>query len=146
MKVILLQDVAKIGARYTVTDVADGYALNQLIPKGLAEPATPQNLKKLESRSASIEATKVADAEAFAAAKEKLAEVTLTITVEANEQGHLFGAVKASEVVTAAKAVGVIIEEAQVIMEEPIKATGNHVVKLAGGKEVVEVTLEVVAK
>lgn len=146
MKVILLQDVAKIGTRYTVTDVADGYALNQLIPKGLAEPATPQNLKKLESRSASIEATKAADAEAFAAAKEKLAESTITVTVEANEQGHLFGAVKASEVVEAAKAAGVTIEEAQVIMEEPIKETGTHMIKLQGGEETAEVAVEVVAK
>ena len=50
MKVILLQDVAKIGKRFETVDVPDGYALNMLIPKRMAEPATPENLKRVDAR------------------------------------------------------------------------------------------------
>ena len=49
MKVILLKDVAKIGRRHEVAEVPDGYALNMLIPKGLAKAGTPENIKKLTS-------------------------------------------------------------------------------------------------
>ncbi len=57
MQVILLQDVAKIGRRFDVVNVADGYGLNKLIPQGMAKPATPENIKKIKAQSASNEAS-----------------------------------------------------------------------------------------
>jgi peptidylprolyl isomerase len=66
MKVILLQDVAKIGKRFEVANVPDGYALNQLIPKRMAEPATPANMKKIERRQAERTASAEASTARFA--------------------------------------------------------------------------------
>ncbi len=57
MKVILLQDVAKIGRRYSIVEVNDGYALNQLMPKKLAEPATPANVARVEKMRSSTAAS-----------------------------------------------------------------------------------------
>lgn len=146
MKVILLQDVAKIGRRFSVTDVPDGYALNRLIPQKLAEPATPQNLKKLERKASTVAAAKEADHDAFVVAKDKLSGMSLTINVDANEIGHMFQALKADMVVAAAAEQGVVIEETQVQFPKPIKEIGTHTVELHGGGEVAVVSVEVVAK
>lgn len=130
MKIILLQDVAKIGRRYDVVNVPDGYARNQLIPKRMAEPATPANLKRVQKMSADKTASNEASTEAFKVAVETIKVTPVTITVEANEKGHLFKAVSAKEVVVAAQAVGAVVTEDMVVFESPIKEIGDHSVTL----------------
>ena len=133
MKIILSQDVAKIGRRYDVVEVPDGYALNQLIPKKMAEPATPANLKRVEQMSANKVASAEADAESFKTAVETIEATPITITLDANDQGHLFKAVSADEVATAAQAVGAMVNEAMVNFSAPIKEVGEHEVTLKHG-------------
>lgn len=144
MKVILLQDVAKIGRRFAVVDVPDGYALNRLIPSRLAEPATPGNLKQLEKRAAASAATKEADHEMFVKSLEILKDKNVVVTVEANEQGHLFQALKPVVIVAAANGMGATISESQLIIKEPIKSVGEHTIELQSGDTKAEVTVEVV--
>ena len=146
MKVILLQDVAKVGKRFEVANVPDGFALNKLIPQKVAEPATPAALKQLEKRSAQIASEKEADTEAFTKASAALAETTLTIPVEANELGHLFQAVKPEAIVEAAKEAGVSISTNQLIIPAPIKEVGSHTIALHSGDEESKVAIEVVSK
>lgn len=146
MKVILLQDVAKIGKRFEVTEVPDGYATNQLIPKRMAEPATPANLKRIERRQAENDANKEASEAVFTVAKKALAEKTVTVTVDANEQGHLFKAVSEADVAEAAKAAGVDVEASQIKISIPIKSVGEHSLKLVNGVSSAEFTIEVVKK
>ncbi|NCN11716.1 50S ribosomal protein L9 [Candidatus Kaiserbacteria bacterium] len=146
MKVILLQDVAKIGRRFSVTEVPDGYALNQLIPKKLAEPATPINLKRIERRQASIVASKEASESLFEAAVKALDEKGIIISVEANEQGHLFKAIREADIVAAASTAGVIIDQNILQILTPIKAVGEHEVQLTGGKKNHLFTVTVVKK
>ncbi|MEN9921790.1 MAG: large subunit ribosomal protein [Candidatus Parcubacteria bacterium] len=135
MKVILLQDVAKIGRRFSIVSVPDGYALNQLIPKKLAEPATPINLKRIEKYQATVVAGKQADEGRFDAAVAALHENVPVVTVEANEQGHLFKAVHEDDIVTAAAVVGVSIDRSMVKISSPIKSVGDHTVELVGGSK-----------
>ena len=86
MKVILLQDVAKIGRRFDVITVPDGYGMNQLIPKGMAKPATPENLKAIQAQTATNDAAKAQADEVFAQMTAKVDTVALEVPVEANEE------------------------------------------------------------
>ncbi len=133
MKVILLQDVAKIGKRYSIVDVPDGYALNQLVPKKLAEPATPINLKRIEKMKSDNAANADAVKRQYEANVEVLADVKVTVEAEVNEQGHLFKAISAEDIVAAAKAVGISFDVKQVVINKPIKESGEHTVVLSHG-------------
>lgn len=146
MKVILLQDVAKIGRRSEVVSVPDGYALNKLIPQKMAEPATPENLKKVQAQAEKIEANRVAADAAFEEALEALSERTITLEMEANENGHLFKAISADDIVNALQDEGVQVTKQQVLLPRQIKEVGSHDVKLASGEKEGSFELEVVAK
>lgn len=141
MKVILLQDVARIGKRFEVANVPDGHALNMLIPKRMAEPATPENLKRLEARKSKVTADKNAAAENFAATAERVNGSTQTLTMEANEQGHLFQAVKTDQV-----AALFDVAADQVKMADGIKEIGEHQVEITDGEHTATFTLKIEAK
>lgn len=146
MKVILLQDVSKIGRRFEIVDVPSGHALNKLIPQGLAEEATPQNVKKVEARAARTEAERVAADAAFAEALEALADKEITIEVDANENGHLFEALKSERIAEVLAEEGVQITAQQIHIKTPIKELGEHTVELREGDKVGEATINVVAR
>lgn len=146
MKVILLQDVSKIGRRFEVVDVPSGHALNKLIPQGLAEEATPQNVKKVEARAAKTEAERVAADAAFSEALEALAEKEVSIEVDANENGHLFEALKSERIAEALNEEGVNVSAKQIHIKTPIKEVGEQTVELREGEQTGEVTINVVAK
>jgi len=133
MKVILLQDVAKIGLRHEIVDVPNGYAANRLIPHKLAQPATPANLKKVGKVHAAV-AGKMADTEAmFTAAKTALETEPLVVAAEMNEQEHLFRAISAADIVAAAKAKGIAVTSQMVGFPEVVKSAGEHTVALQAG-------------
>ncbi len=146
MKIILLRDVAKIGRRYEVVNVPDGYALNQLIPKKMAEPATPANLKRIEKMSTDKVASAEADSESFKTAVETINATPITITLEANEKGHLFKAVGADEVATAAQAIGAMVTEGMVEFSSPIKEIGDHEITLKQADQHATITISVAGK
>jgi large subunit ribosomal protein L9 len=134
MKVILLRDVAKLGKRFAVAEVSDGFALNQLIPKGMAEAATPENLKRVGARIEKQQTTKENSEAEFTVALATLVETSLSIAVEANAQGHLFKGVKAADIAAAAAARGHAIPVDSIQLREPIKALGTHAVVVKHGK------------
>lgn len=146
MKVILTQDVAKLGRRYDTVDVPNGRALNMLIPKGLAMAATPENVKRIKSQSDKVAAERAESNAAFTKATEKLDGETVTVAVKANPKGHLFEALKEEAVAEALAEKGVTVESTQVIIAEPIKELGTHEVSLSNGDERISLTLEVVAQ
>lgn len=146
MKVILMQDVARLGRRFEIKEVPDGHALNMLIPKGMVMPATPENVKGIESQAAKVASEQAASGEAFSAALESLKDKTVSVTVEANEQGHMFEALKAESVVEALAADGVTIEASQVAIEGAIKEVGEHTITLVSGSITGKVVIALVAK
>jgi len=146
MKVILLQDVAKIGRRHEVVEVPNGYAMNQLIPSRKAEPATAVNMKKISKVHASIAANSSNMEAVFNAAKEALQAEPLTIATDMNEQEHLFQAINDGDVVSAAEAKGIAITSSMVGFPEVVKSAGDHTVTLQHGSHSAPFTITVVKK
>ena len=125
MKIILLDDVTKVGRRGEVREVSDGYARNYLIPKKLALSATAGNLKNLghikqqqEAKAGRIKD----DAEALRARIETL---VFEDRRQASEEGKLFGSVTSQDIVEFLAARGVKVERRRVLLDEPIKALGE---------------------
>jgi large subunit ribosomal protein L9 len=125
MKIILLEDVNKVGRRGEVRDVSDGYARNFLIPKKLALGATAGNLKNLEhiKKQANAKADRAkADAEGIRAQIEALAYEERR---QASEEGKLFGSVTSQDLVDFLDKHGVKVERRRVQLDEPIKTLGE---------------------
>ena len=147
MKVILLRDVAKIGRRFDVVTVPDGFALNKLIPKNLAQAATVENIKRLQNQSQKVQKDQASQEAGFHEALSKLKDTEVTITVEANNEGRMFQGLKADAIAMAVKeAVGYDLEAEHIIMKTPIKTVGEHEVELVSGKVHGVLVLNITAK
>ena len=147
MKVILLQDLAKIGRRYEIANVPDGYALNKLIPGRMAEPATPANIKRVQAIASKQSADASNEAEAFTVAAATLKNATISVAVEANEEGSMFEALKTDAVLAAVKdQTDVILKPDWIVVTTPIKTLGDHTVLLSHGEAQGECSLTVVQK
>ncbi len=136
MKIILLDDVAKVGRRGEVRDVSDGYARNYLIPKKLALTATAGNLKNLAQikTQQDTKAQRIkGDAQALGARIEGL---VFEVTRQASEEGKLFGSVTAQDLVDFLASRGVEIERRRIQLDEPIKALGESAVGIRVHSEV----------
>lgn len=132
MKVILLKDISGIGRKHDVKDVSDGHARNFLFPRGLAQEANASRLKQVESlRKASEEGQRV-QKELLLKNLEALKGVRISLSGKANEQGHLFKGIHKEEIVSALHS-GAHVEllPEHLLLEHPIKATGEHVVSVA---------------
>ena len=144
MKVILVTDVKKVGQRGTLVNVADGYAMNVLIPQGKAVPGTAENLKKYEQTVA--EAKGKADQSA-AHAREVLKSIdgkTLRIEAKAGPTGTLFKSIHASDIVgEIKKAFAVDVPESALKLDHPIKQKGTVEVPVAllGAKAKISITI-----
>ena len=129
VNLILLDDVEKLGLAGDEVSVAPGYARNYLLPRGLAAKATPGTLRLVESRKAMIaerRAKELADAKALAA---KVAELELSIAMQADEGDQLFGSVTARMVADELAKQGIAVEHGKVKMD-PIKNLGNFEVEV----------------
>jgi large subunit ribosomal protein L9 len=137
MKILLWQDVEKLGKRGEVVDVREGYARNYLFPRRLGSEPTPSMYKEFElakRRAAKQEAVQVTESEAIA---ERLSGVTsVSIEVNTNEEGHLYGAVTPSMVSDALRDQGLKVEARCVEIAEPIKQVGTYEVTINLHREV----------
>ena len=131
MEVILRQDVKNLGKQGDRIKVAEGYARNFLIPRGLAVEATKGNLKhlqhqqKLDQERASRERAEAERVKAI------LDDLNLVIQARSGEGGRLFGSVTSGDITAAVKeAAGIEVDKRKVELEEPIKTVGNHNVKV----------------
>jgi large subunit ribosomal protein L9 len=147
MKVILRADVTDVGKRGDIVDVADGFARNFLVPKGLAMKASPG----AEAQAAAMRrARDVRDANDRSAAEEiasALVPKVFTITAKAGAEGKLFGSVTASDIADAVAAqANIELDRRRIALGEPIKSLGTHTVpaKLHADVEF-PITIEVVA-
>jgi large subunit ribosomal protein L9 len=126
---ILLKDVETLGGRGEVVDVSPGYLRNYLVPRKLAQPATPASIAEAQRRQ---EAAERAAAEAAAKAEETAAllrKTVLTISHQAGDDGRLFGSVTSQEIADAVRqARGVRLDKRRVLLTDPIRTTGTHMV------------------
>ncbi|MEK7579065.1 MAG: 50S ribosomal protein L9 [Patescibacteria group bacterium] len=126
MEIILLRDVAKIGKRMQICSVSDGYAINFLIPKGLAKAATAGARKDLETQKTKTDAEARVATEALAVDIKKVDGKSVTLHEKANEQGHLFATIHKSAIQAALnEQLGVSLPE-DVLEDKAIKETGTH--------------------
>jgi large subunit ribosomal protein L9 len=128
---ILLQDIETLGERGDVIDVSSGYLRNYLAPRKLAEIATPGAMAAAKQRIETAEREareKVERAEENAAL---LRKTVLTIEQQSGDDGRLFGSVTTQEIAKAIKqARGIKIDKRNIYIDEPIKFTGTHMVRV----------------
>ena len=125
MKVILLDDVTKVGRRGEVRDVSDGYARNYLIQKKLALSATAGNLKNLEHIKTQQEAKAGRIKEDAEALQERIEALVFEQRRQASEEGKLFGSVTSQDIVDFLAGQGLTVERRRVVLDEPIKTLGD---------------------
>jgi large subunit ribosomal protein L9 len=126
---ILLQTVEPLGERGEVIDVSPGYLRNYLLPRKLAQPATPASIAEAERRREAAERAAREQSERASETAALLTKTVLTISHRAGDDGRLFGSVTAQEIVEAVRqARGLKLEKRRVRLEEPIKTTGTHMV------------------
>ncbi|HEY8478059.1 MAG TPA: 50S ribosomal protein L9 [Chloroflexota bacterium] len=139
MKVVLVQAVPGVGQPGQVKDVADGYARNYLIPRGLAVPATPAAVKQAEARRAAEERRQARAAEELRELAQRIEGLTLTLRAKAGaaregEERRLYGSITAADVAEAlSKALGATVDKRHVELEEPIRTLGSHRVTIRLG-------------
>jgi large subunit ribosomal protein L9 len=146
MKVIMLKDVRNIGRRGELLDVADGYALNFLIPNGFAEQATSSKVAAFKTQeAAAAESNSKKDAHDASAAK-KLEGGNITIAIKANDKGHLYRQLSQELIASNIKeAHGIELAPDAVTLKEPIKMTGEFEAVAQIGRSRAKFKISVVA-
>ncbi len=130
MKVVLLKDVPKLGKKHEVKDVADGFAYNSLIPRGLVVPATHEHVKKAQTQVALKAEKEKGFEDAFRTLIKTSEEEPVVFTAEANDKGHLFKGIRASDIAEALEKRGVALKERDVVLPAPLKEVGTHEIEL----------------
>ena len=145
MKVILKEDIPKLGRMGQTVQVARGYGRNYLIPQGKAIQATSKNMKALEHERMLIQRkAELARKEAEGLAG-KIRGLTLTLTRKVVEEDKLYGSVSVSDISQALEEAGVEIERKLIKLDEPIKSLGEFKVSIKVYHDVTaELTVQVV--
>jgi large subunit ribosomal protein L9 len=136
IELLLIQSVEHLGKQGDVVEVRPGYANNYLLPQGLATIATEHHKRMVEkhkSRLAEIQKARLAGLHDFA---KELEKQSVTIEANANDEGHLYGSVGASDIVAALKRNEIAIAPDQVRLEGPLKELGLYTVKVHVGQEI----------
>jgi large subunit ribosomal protein L9 len=128
MRVILKQDVEKLGRRGDVVNVAPGFGRNYLIPRKMALAVTATNLKTIEIERQALKKKVEVERKTFQSLVEKLNEVSLTFARRAGDKDVIFGSVSAGDVKEALDALGYDIDKKKILLDEPIKRLGNFTV------------------
>ena len=137
MEVILLEDVKSLGKKGQIVKINDGYARNFVLPKKLGLEATPKNLNDLKLKKANED--KIAK-EKLEAAKEfakVLEESTVVVKIKSGEGGRTFGSVSSKEIAQGAKKqLDFDIDKKKIVLDEPIRTLGTHVIQIKLHKDV----------
>ncbi len=136
VELLLVQPVEHLGQQGDVVEVRPGYANNYLLPQGLATVATDHHKRmvdKHKARLAEIQRARVASLQALA---KDLSQQSLTIEANANDEGHLYGSVGATEIVAALKKVNFSLNPDQIRLEGPLRELGLYTIKVHFGQDV----------
>jgi len=147
MRVLLRDDVAGVGKRGDIVDVARGFARNYLIPTGRGLVATAGAETQATTMRRARDLRDAQDREAAEAVAGELAGATVTVTARAGSEGRLFGSVTASDIADAIREqTRTVVDRRKIHLSEPIKSVGTHIVPLRlHGDVETSVTVEVVA-
>ena len=131
MKVILLEDVKKLGKKGDLVDVSDGYARNMLLKKKLGIEATNKNINDLKLQKAhqdKVAAEQLQEARDLA---EEISRKKISMKMKVGDNGKAFGTISTKEMAQAVKdQLGYELDKKKFSVDEPVKALGNYVVKI----------------
>jgi large subunit ribosomal protein L9 len=147
VKVVLRSDVSDVGKKGDVVDVADGFARNFLVPKGLAFKASAGAQAQADAMRRSRDIRDAADRSAAEDVARQLVPKVITLAARAGGEGRLFGSITAADVVDAVQAqTGIELDRRKVQLSDPIREVGTHLVNVKLHTDVVfPVTVEVSA-
>ena len=145
MKIILREDVEKLGKAGEVVKVKDGYGRNYLIPRQLAVLANVRNMKALDHDRRTIETRAKKTRKASEATAATLSAVSLVLPAKAGEEGKLFGAITSRDIAEALGKAGVVVDRKAIQLADPIKQVGDYKVKIRVAADVLpEISVSVV--
>lgn len=130
MKVILTQDVPKVGKSGDMKQVADGYATNFLIPQKLAVPAAGGAYRAWQHDIASREDKRKREREDAEIAATRISSTTLTMGVKVGEGGKLYGSITSKDIADALARRGIEVDRHKIDLEEPLKTLGTYKVAI----------------
>jgi large subunit ribosomal protein L9 len=128
MRIVLREDVEKLGRRGEIVDVAAGYARNFLLPKGKALHATDGNLKRVEQERRKFAVHLAKEKEDAAAMARRLAGISCTIVRKVGENDHLYGSVTPADIAEYLVKEGIELDKRRILLDEPIKALGIYTI------------------
>ena len=137
MEVILRDHVEKLGRRGDVVKVADGYARNYLLPRKLALPATPGNMKVVERQRKIADAADAAERAGAEALAARLAQAECVLARRVGEHDTLYGSVTAADIAEELAAKGFDIDKRKIQLTEPLKQIGEFSVPIKLHRDVV---------
>ena len=147
MKIVLIKEVKNVGNKHDIKDVADGFALNSLIPQGLAEVATPAAIKRIELIKKQEAVEHKIKEDLLAMNIKSIHDVVIEVTAEANEKGHLFAGLHAADIAPLIKEETEIdILPEFIVLDKPIKEVGEHKIDVKVQGKSATFTLKVIAK
>jgi len=136
MKVVLLQDVPQLGKMGQVKDVAPGYARNFLLPRGLAEFATPAVLKRVEAQRRKEERLQSQLEAEVASVARTLEGAQITLRAKVGEQERLYGSITSGDIADELqRAMGLEIDKKTIELDEPIRQLGEYEILIRLSKD-----------
>lgn len=145
MEIILQEDVPNLGRIGDIVKVRNGYGRNYLLPRGMAVTADSRNLRALDHQKRLTAGKKEKIQQEAKSISDKIAALTLVIQARAGEEDRLFGSVTNQDIEKALQAQGITIDRRKIIIAEPIKQLGTHLVPIHLSSDVhTNVTVQVV--
>lgn len=142
IKVVLRENVSKLGKRGDIVTVKNGYARNYLIPRNIGLIATEANLKRIETEKRKYVQSMAKFKEEREDLANKLNSVKIEIPTKMTAQGHLYGAIGEKQILEALEREGITLEDDSIYLEDPIKEMGIYKIKISVHPELPEVEIE----
>jgi len=136
MQVILLEDVKALGKKGQIVNVNDGYARNFILPKKLGVEANGKNMNDLKLQKANEEKIKKEQLEQAQAFAKQVEAAVVNVTIKSGEGGKTFGSVSTKEIATAAEKAGLKLDKKKMMLDEPIRSLGTHIIQVKLHKDV----------
>jgi large subunit ribosomal protein L9 len=130
IQLLLIHNVEHLGKQGDIVEVKRGYAMNYLLPQGLATVASDHHKRMVEKHREKLRAMELEKLKSFRQLAEELGKQSITIEANANDEGHLYGSVGPHEIVDALKEAGFTLAQDQIRLEGPLKELGLYTVKV----------------
>lgn len=130
VQLLLIHNVEHLGKQGDIVEVKPGYALNFLLPQGLATVATDHHKRMVEKHREKLRAIELEKLSDYRKLADELGKQSITIEANANDEGHLYGSVGPHEIVDALKGAGFTLATDQIRLEGPLKELGLYTIRV----------------